>query len=72
MNKIHTTYYVLFDYERERYYDGGLTHRNEWVDNLEYCFYLKDLDSIREVKNEIKKYYGIECIILKVELLEVE
>lgn len=71
-DKIHTYYYVFFDYKNEKYFDGGVTRKNEWTDNIEYCFYVKDLSRARDVKKEIKKYYDIDCKILKVDLLEID
>lgn len=72
MEKIHTYYYVFFDNEKQQYFDGGITFKNEWADNIEYCYYIKDLSKARKVKEEIKKYYGIDCKILKVDLLEID
>ena len=72
MKNLHTYYYVFLDFENERYFGGGATFKNEWCDNIETCYYIKDLSRARKVKEDIKKYYGVECKILKVDLLEVE
>ena len=72
MSKIHTYYYVFLNEEKEEYFNGGITFKNEWIDNLEYCYFVKDLSRAREVKNKIKQCYGVECKIIKIELLEIE
>ena len=72
MDKIHSYYYVFLDFKNERYFNGGVTFKNEWCDNIEYCYYVQDLSKARKVKQEIQRCYGIDCKILKVDLLEIE
>lgn len=71
-DKIHIYYYVLLDYDKMRYFDGGISFKNEWSESVELCDYVKNLTKARELKKKVKDVYDVDCKIIKVDLLEVE
>ena len=69
--KISVEYYVLM-HPFERMYFNGFINPELWVNNLEFCYFTDDLFKAKEVKKMVAGLYGVDCKIIKINLLEVE
>lgn len=71
MSKIDKYCYILFDPQSLMVF-YGFNEPDKFGNNTELCYHTTILSTIREVKREVLKEFGIDCIILKYSVLEIE
>ena len=66
MGKINIKYYVFLAKLK-----GRLVYFNSFIKNSEECYFCVDIFKARQVKKRILELHGVNCRIIKVNLLEV-
>lgn len=72
MGKINIKYYVFLAKLKGRLvYFNSFIKKETWIKNSEECYFCVDIFKARQVKKRILELHGVNCRIIKVNLLEV-